>query len=154
MGSTQPPGLECFHCRSVGVEARVPFLDHQIVEWCFDQPCSTHVDDAARLGKSRLREAARNWLPPMLVDRPKQVFPHPDPTAVATEVHRLANLHEADIRADPVVAATFSLPSHRRLATLPANTLWPVLSLWRWHHRLQATPRLRLSEPEPVTRAW
>jgi asparagine synthase (glutamine-hydrolysing) len=119
-----------------GVEARVPFLDHRIVEWCFDQPFNVHVDIPAREGKVLLRQAMTGRLPDELIHRPKQAFPHPHRSVTQHSLRRLADAHEPALRTDPLVSSTFALPDDRRLCTLPSGTLWLALVLWRWHQKL------------------
>jgi asparagine synthase (glutamine-hydrolysing) len=56
-----------------GIEARVPFLDHKVVEWAFRLPGATKVDGT--VGKTVLRTAARNkGIPDAIIDRAKWGF--------------------------------------------------------------------------------
>jgi len=57
-----------------GLEARVPFLDHELVELAARIPAELKVE---RGGKYILKEAARSILPSEVVDRPKGYFPVP-----------------------------------------------------------------------------
>ena len=57
-----------------GLEARVPFLDHELVELAGRIPASLKVGDG---GKWILKEAARKLLPAEVIDRPKGYFPVP-----------------------------------------------------------------------------
>jgi asparagine synthase (glutamine-hydrolysing) len=57
-----------------GLEARVPFLDHELVELAARMPARHKV---AHGGKHVLKEAARTVLPPEVIDRPKGYFPVP-----------------------------------------------------------------------------
>jgi asparagine synthase (glutamine-hydrolysing) len=57
-----------------GLEARVPFLDHELVELAGRIPSSLKVRDG---GKWVLKEAARKILPAEVIDRPKGYFPVP-----------------------------------------------------------------------------
>ena len=57
-----------------GLEARVPFLDHELVELAGRIPASLKVRDG---GKWVLKEAARKILPAEVIDRPKGYFPVP-----------------------------------------------------------------------------
>ena len=57
-----------------GLEARVPFLDHELVELAARIPADLKVRDG---GKFILKEAARAVLPPEVIDRPKGYFPVP-----------------------------------------------------------------------------
>jgi asparagine synthase (glutamine-hydrolysing) len=57
-----------------GLEARVPFLDHELVELAARIPARHKV---AHGGKHVLKEAARSVLPVDDIDRPKGYFPVP-----------------------------------------------------------------------------
>jgi asparagine synthase (glutamine-hydrolysing) len=57
-----------------GLEARVPFLDHDVVELAARTPARLKVRDG---GKYVLKEAARRFLPAEIVDRAKGYFPVP-----------------------------------------------------------------------------
>ncbi|BAF87363.1 asparagine synthase [Azorhizobium caulinodans ORS 571] len=57
-----------------GLETRVPFLDHEMVELATRIPSELKVKSG---GKHILKEAARRILPPEVVDRPKGYFPVP-----------------------------------------------------------------------------
>lgn len=57
-----------------GLEARVPFLDHELVELAARIPAALKVRDG---GKYVLKEAARGVVPAEVIDRPKGYFPVP-----------------------------------------------------------------------------
>jgi asparagine synthase (glutamine-hydrolysing) len=57
-----------------GLEARVPFLDHDVVELAARIPAPLKVKNG---GKYILKEAARQVLPAEVIDRPKGYFPVP-----------------------------------------------------------------------------
>jgi asparagine synthase (glutamine-hydrolysing) len=57
-----------------GLEARVPFLDHEVVELAARIPAEHKV---AQGGKHVLKEAARRVIPAAVIDRPKGYFPVP-----------------------------------------------------------------------------
>jgi len=57
-----------------GLEARVPFLDHQLVEFAARIPQQHKLGDG---GKHVLKEAARSVIPAAVIDRPKGYFPVP-----------------------------------------------------------------------------
>jgi asparagine synthase (glutamine-hydrolysing) len=59
---------------SWGLEARVPFLDHELVELAGKIPAELKVRDE---GKWVLKEAARQIIPDAVIDRPKGYFPVP-----------------------------------------------------------------------------
>jgi asparagine synthase (glutamine-hydrolysing) len=57
-----------------GLEARVPFLDHELVELAARIPAQYKL---ASDGKGVLKEAARSVIPNEVIDRPKGYFPVP-----------------------------------------------------------------------------
>lgn len=57
-----------------GLEARVPFLDHELVELAARIPADLKVRNG---GKHILKEAARAVVPAEVIDRPKGYFPVP-----------------------------------------------------------------------------
>jgi len=57
-----------------GLEARVPFLDHELVEFAARIPARHKL---AHGGKGVLKEAARKVIPSAVIDRPKGYFPVP-----------------------------------------------------------------------------
>jgi asparagine synthase (glutamine-hydrolysing) len=57
-----------------GLEARVPFLDHELVELAARIPAGLKVREG---GKYVLKEAARGVVPDEVIDRPKGYFPVP-----------------------------------------------------------------------------
>src|SRR4051794_1704817 len=57
-----------------GLEARVPFLDHEVVELASRIPASLKLGDG---GKFILKQVARRYVPTEVIDRPKGYFPVP-----------------------------------------------------------------------------
>jgi asparagine synthase (glutamine-hydrolysing) len=57
-----------------GLEARVPFLDHDVVELAARIPAGLKVKDG---GKYILKQASRQVVPAEVIDRPKGYFPVP-----------------------------------------------------------------------------
>jgi asparagine synthase (glutamine-hydrolysing) len=57
-----------------GLETRVPFLDHELVELAARIPAGLKVRDG---GKFILKEASRGLVPDAVIDRPKGYFPVP-----------------------------------------------------------------------------
>ena len=60
---------------STGLEVRVPFLDHRVVEWAWALPLSAKVQGGH--GKQIVREVLHRHVPAALVDRPKMGFDPP-----------------------------------------------------------------------------
>ncbi len=57
-----------------GLEARVPFLDHELVELALQMPPELKLKEG---GKHPLKRIARGLLPDAVIDRPKGYFPMP-----------------------------------------------------------------------------
>jgi asparagine synthase (glutamine-hydrolysing) len=57
-----------------GLEARVPFLDHKLVELANQIPYQLKIKDG---GKYLLKQVARKLIPNQVIDRPKGYFPVP-----------------------------------------------------------------------------
>ena len=57
------------------LEVRVPFLDHDVVNFVFNLPVSSKIDKTMR--KKILQDTFRNLLPPEIYRRPKQGFEVP-----------------------------------------------------------------------------
>jgi len=57
-----------------GLEARVPFLDHELVELAARVPPELKLKDE---GKGILKDVARDVIPSSVIDRPKGYFPVP-----------------------------------------------------------------------------
>jgi asparagine synthase (glutamine-hydrolysing) len=57
-----------------GLEARVPFLDHELVELAARIPSEHKIRDG---GKGVLKDVARTVVPADVIDRPKGYFPVP-----------------------------------------------------------------------------
>lgn len=60
---------------SVGLEARVPLLDHRVVEWAWRLCVDDKMNDHA--GKLPLRQILYQYVDPRLIERPKQGFSVP-----------------------------------------------------------------------------
>lgn len=58
---------------ALGLEVRVPFCDHRLIEYMFNVPWEMKTRDG--VGKWLLREAAGDLLPQSVLQRPKSAFP-------------------------------------------------------------------------------
>jgi asparagine synthase (glutamine-hydrolysing) len=118
-----------------GLEARVPFLDHELVELAAACPPELKL---AHGGKGVLKEAARGVVPDAIIDRPKGYFPVP-------AIRHLEGPFLERVRAavtDPVAKARglvrrdwldamLADPNTQR-TNLGSNALWQVALLEMW----------------------
>jgi asparagine synthase (glutamine-hydrolysing) len=122
-----------------GLEARVPFLDHELVELAASCP---PVLKTAQGGKGVLKEAARRVLPAEVIDRPKGYFPVPALThlggpyldMVRHALHAPAAKERGLFRAQAVDALLAD--PNGQLTPLGGNQLWQLglLELWLQRH--------------------
>ncbi|MFD3543784.1 N-acetylglutaminylglutamine amidotransferase [Streptomyces sp. NPDC058662] len=118
-----------------GLEARVPFLDHELVELAAACPPELKL---AQGGKAVLKDLGRTLLPRDIVDRPKGYFPVPAVRNMAPPV--LARVREALTAPEARRRGVFDQSVVRELLAEPnrhrskrgANTLWQVASLEIW----------------------
>jgi asparagine synthase (glutamine-hydrolysing) len=122
-----------------GLEARVPFLDHDLVELAAACPPELKLADG---GKGVLKAIGRRIIPPEVIDRPKGYFPVPAIThlegkvlglvtdALSSEPARARGLFRREY-VDRLVA-----DPNGELTPLKGNKLWQLglLELWLQTH--------------------
>jgi asparagine synthase (glutamine-hydrolysing) len=122
-----------------GLEARVPFLDHELVELAGRIPPELKLADG---GKGVLKRAARGLVPDAVIDRTKGYFPVP-------AIRQLDGPYRERVRdalSDPAakrrglfrpdtVERMLREPNATR-TTLGSNALWQLalLEMWLQHH--------------------
>jgi len=125
-----------------GLEARVPFLDHELVELAAACPPELKLADG---GKGVLKEAGRKLLPHEVVDRPKGYFPVPAIRHMAgpvlERVREALQAPEAKRRGlfrDEYVAELLAAPDAHRTRR-GANALWQtaLLEIWLQTHGIR-----------------
>ena len=122
-----------------GLEARVPFLDHEVVELAGRIPPELKLADG---GKGVLKRASRGVVPDEVIDRTKGYFPVP-------AIRQLEGPYLDRVRAalsDPAAQqrALFQPKAVKKMladpnttrTTLGSNALWQlaVLEMWLQHH--------------------
>ncbi len=118
-----------------GLEARVPFLDHELVELAARVPAQFKVPEG---GKYVLKEAARQVIPAAVIDRPKGYFPVPALKYIQGEyldfVQDILNQPQAQNRelfqrgyVDSLLAAP-----EAHITPLRGSKLWQVALLEFW----------------------
>ncbi|MFE6364799.1 N-acetylglutaminylglutamine amidotransferase [Streptomyces sp. NPDC057806] len=125
-----------------GLEARVPFLDHELVELAAACPPELKLADG---GKGVLKEAGRKLLPREVVDRPKGYFPVPAIRHMAgpvlQRVREALEAPEAKQRGlfqESYVAELLEAPDEHRTRR-GANALWQIalLEIWLQTHGIK-----------------
>ncbi|MEV4196271.1 asparagine synthase-related protein, partial [Streptomyces toxytricini] len=118
-----------------GLEARVPFLDHELVELAAACPPELKLGQG---GKGILKDVGRRVLPVEVVDRPKGYFPVPAVRHMAepvlTRVRDALTAPEARRRGifDQGRVADMLADPARHRTKRGASTLWQVASLEIW----------------------
>jgi asparagine synthase (glutamine-hydrolysing) len=124
-----------------GLEARVPFLDHELVELAATCPPGLKT---AHGGKGVLKQAARRVIPNEVIDRPKGYFPVPALThlegAFLDRVRDAVTSPAAKERAllRPGAVEQLLAAPNAALTPLGGNPLWQValLEMWLQEHGL------------------
>ncbi|MEY9996542.1 asparagine synthase (glutamine-hydrolyzing) [Streptomyces sp. V4I8] len=125
-----------------GLEARVPFLDHELVELAAACPPELKLADG---GKGIVKEAGRKLLPREVVDRPKGYFPVPAIRHMAgpvlQRVRAALEAPEAKRRGlfqESYVAELLAAPDEHRTRR-GANALWQIalLEIWLQTHGIK-----------------
>jgi asparagine synthase (glutamine-hydrolysing) len=118
-----------------GLEARVPFLDHELVEMAARIP---PVLKAGYGGKFVLKEAARRILPHEVIDRPKGYFPAPElkyldglSLEFVKDVLNTRQARERGLFRRPYLDQLLDAPSEH-LTPLGGSKLWQVAALEAW----------------------
>ncbi|GAA3311057.1 hypothetical protein GCM10020295_79810 [Streptomyces cinereospinus] len=125
-----------------GLEARVPFLDHELVELAAACPPELKLADG---GKGVLKEAGRKLLPHEVVDRPKGYFPVPAIRHMAGPVLeqvraalRAPEARQRGLFQESYVAKLLTAPDEHRTRR-GANALWQtaLLEIWLQTHGIK-----------------
>ena len=118
-----------------GLEARVPFLDHELVELAAACPPELKI---AHGGKGVLKEAARRVIPHEVIDRPKGYFPVPalkhlegSTLELVRDALKAPAAKERGLFDDAPVDRLLDTPNES-LTPLRGNKLWQLglLELW------------------------
>lgn len=124
---------------AAGLEARMPFLDHDLVQLAAECPAEYKT---AQEGKGILKEVGRRVIPSEVIDRPKGYFPVPAlkhlqgpylekvREAISGQV-----AHDRGLFQPAAVEALLKAPNEN-LTPLRGNRLWQIalLELWLQNH--------------------
>jgi asparagine synthase (glutamine-hydrolysing) len=118
-----------------GLEARTPFLDHELVELAARCPPELKLADG---GKGVLRAAARGVVPDSIIDRPKGYFPVPPLVELQGRVLELVGdaitsgaARGRGLWERPYVDRLLAEPN-RHMTPSGANKLWQMALLELW----------------------
>ncbi len=128
---------------AAGLEARVPFLDHEVLEIAAQVPPERKL---AHGGKGVLKEAARRVIPDAVIDRPKGYFPVPALKYLQGPYLELVrdalSAPEARERGlyEPAYVDRLLAAPNEELTALRGNKLWQLalLELWLQSHDVGA----------------
>jgi asparagine synthase (glutamine-hydrolysing) len=121
-----------------GLEARTPFLDHELVEQAARCPADLKL---AHGGKGILKQISRGLLPDAVIDRPKGYFPVPalshldgDVLALVRDALTPERIKRRGVFDADYVEMLLAAPNEHR-TTLEGNKLWQVALLELWMDR-------------------
>jgi asparagine synthase (glutamine-hydrolysing) len=129
------------------LEVRVPFLDHRVVEHAWRLSPALKYRKG-RGGKHLLRRLLHRYVPPELVDRPKQGFSCPLPTWLRGPLRDWAEdllderrLEEEGLFDPPILRACWK--EHLAASSDSWQLLWNVLMFEQWHRYWEAEASIR-----------
>jgi asparagine synthase (glutamine-hydrolysing) len=124
-----------------GLEARVPFLDHELVELAARVPPELKLKDG---GKGVLKDVARDVIPSEVIDRPKGYFPVPALKYIDGPVLEMTKdalssqaAHERGLFRSDYLGSLFEDPT-AHITPLRGSELWQcaLLELWLQAHNI------------------
>lgn len=120
---------------SWGLEARVPFLDHELVELAARCPAEIKMKSG---GKHLLKEVARGIVPDSVIDRPKGYFPVPalkyvrgDFLEFMSDILHSQACRERGLFQRPYVETLLAAPE-KHLTRIQGSKLWHLALLEYW----------------------
>lgn len=121
---------------AASIEARVPLLDHKLVEFAASLP--PHLKIRGMTRKYLLKRVSRSWLGPEIVHRKKQGFPIPIATWFRTELRSLVRdmLAPDTVRRRGLFDPNFVqrlIAEHEAGLADHAILLWGLMSVEIWH---------------------
>jgi len=121
-----------------GLEARVPFLDHELVELAAQIPPEIKLQSG---GKHILKSIARGRIPDAVIDRPKGYFPVPALKFVRGEfLHFMQNILQSEACQQrglfkPAYIKLLLSDPERHLTRIQGSKLWHLVLLEYWLQR-------------------
>jgi asparagine synthase (glutamine-hydrolysing) len=126
-----------------GLEARSPFLDHELMEFAASIPADLKVRGGEK--KWILRRALRGWLPDDILDRPKQGFSVPLSNWLRGDLREWSRevlLDPGTLERGYFVPAAVDrlLERHAGGADGDAKRIWALVMLEQWHREFIDAP--------------
>jgi asparagine synthase (glutamine-hydrolysing) len=129
-----------------GLELRVPFLDHKLVEFAATLPADLKLK--GRTGKYLLREAMKNVLPKRIIHRPKRGFPVPTGSWLRKELKDF--VHDTLLANDAACRGYMNssviekiVREHEQGTENRRQEIWTLLIFEIWHKLFISRPELR-----------
>ncbi|HEV7898101.1 MAG TPA: asparagine synthase (glutamine-hydrolyzing) [Planosporangium sp.] len=125
------------------LEARSPLLDHQLIEWAAGLPTNLKV----RGGETKylLKRAVADWLPPLLLHRPKMGFGVPLAGWLRAELRDLSRdlLTDATARGRGLFRpeSVAALLDQHDAGMDHSNRIWALMQFELWHRMFVDGPR-------------
>jgi asparagine synthase (glutamine-hydrolysing) len=137
---------------AASIEARVPLLDHKVVEFAAGLPPHFKLRRLTR--KYLLRKVSEPLLPAAILNRPKKGFPTPLSTWFRGVLHDFVRdtLSAATVRRRGLFDPTYVerlLDSHMAGREDHGSQIWSLVSLELWHQVFLDTP-MAAAEARPV----
>jgi asparagine synthase (glutamine-hydrolysing) len=119
-----------------GLELRVPFLDHRMVEFAATLPNASKIHGKG--GKTLLRSAMRGVVPDAIIDRPKKGFPIPIGSWLRTSLRQFTRDHllDPDSACSQYVdrdEAARLVEEHEQGRADRSQEIWTLLVFEFWH---------------------
>ena len=126
---------------AASTEVRVPFVDPLVFEAAFSLPGNEKI--RGRVQKAALKDAARQWLPDEIIDRPKASFGAPLRAWVTNDLRELVDdtlvggelVSTGFLRREPLARLIADQRSGRRDES---KQIWQLLSLELWYRNARA----------------
>jgi asparagine synthase (glutamine-hydrolysing) len=119
-----------------GLELRVPFLDHKLVEFAATLPRDLKLKGST--GKHLLREAMQGVLPPQIINRPKKGFPVPTESWLRGELKDF--VHDTLLASDAACRGYMDtrviekiVNEHEQGTANRRQEIWTLLIFEIWH---------------------
>lgn len=123
---------------SVSLEAREPYLDHQLAEWCAQLPDEYKLYNKTK--KRILKDITHQLIPKQLMDRPKMGFAIPIANWLQNQLKTTLNnyINEDNLNQMPFLNKHYVLSLKADFLngkTWLANRLWHILMFTMWYKK-------------------